>query len=107
MMQLRLLASHMVGDYVFQTNEQAIRKTEDVGQLLAHVATYTAAFIPTTLSSSASGRRRLLFLVSTFCVHLAIDHRRWASGAEWGPKPIMVDQSLHAIQLAILGELLK
>lgn len=103
---LDFLAAHMVGDYVLQTNEEAIRKTEELKPLLTHVAKYMAAFVPVVLSSNASWKRRTLFIVFTAYLHFATDRRRWASGKAWSPKPILVDQALHAIQLALLRRLL-
>jgi len=45
--------SHLVGDYLFQTDWQAAHKIEGLGSdpvarkaLLAHIATYTLAFVP-------------------------------------------------------------
>jgi Protein of unknown function (DUF3307) len=48
-----LLVSHLVGDYLLQTDWQAVHKRGGLGSnpvarkaLLSHVATYTLAFVP-------------------------------------------------------------
>lgn len=103
---LDILAGHMIGDYVFQTNEEAISKTSDKKALLSHVTKYTLAFIPVTLVSKANWYRKSIFIALLFGSHLLTDSRRWASGEKWKPKPILVDQALHAVQLTILKRLL-
>ena len=106
MRSIDLVAAHLVGDYVLQTNEQAVRKFEDRRARADHVTTYVACFLPVTLVSRAPVGRKLLFLVLLWLAHYATDSRRWASGKEWPPKPILVDQAAHAVQLAVLGRLL-
>lgn len=106
MRSIDLVAAHLVGDYVLQTNEQAVRKFEDSGVRAAHVTSYAACFLPVLLVSRAPVGSKLLFLVLLWLAHYATDSRRWASGEEWPPKPILVDQAIHAVQLAVLGRLL-
>ena len=51
---LALLVSHAVGDVLLQTDWQAVNKVRGLGDplarraLAAHIATYTAAFVPAT-----------------------------------------------------------
>lgn len=106
---LDILAAHLVGDYILQTNEEAINKTSSNKHLATHVLKYALAFVPVSLASgrSVSCRRKLAFLVILAVLHAGTDFRRWASGEEWSPKPILVDQAMHAVQLAILSRILK
>lgn len=106
MSALDALAAHMVGDYILQTNDEAVNKTTNKKALLTHVAKYTLAHVPVAVASDASYTRKGLYLAGTFITHAIIDHRRWVSGDDWPPKPILVDQSLHAVQLAVLERLL-
>lgn len=102
-----LLAAHMLGDYILQTNEEAINKFYDIEYLQSHVIKYMLAFVPVTLLSKRKVSDKICFLLLLYATHLITDSRRWASGEEWAPKPILVDQALHAIQLAILGRILR
>ncbi len=101
-----LLAAHMVGDYILQTNEEAMKKTMDVSKLLDHCFKYTLAFLPFVVTTNTSHHRKVAFLYAVFVTHILTDQKRWASGEEWPPKPILVDQALHAVQLAILRRIL-
>jgi len=98
---LTILACHMVGEYVTQTDWMAAHKLTDWRARLAHVATYTAGFTFVALQAQMSPARAAVFLLSIFVPHFIVDTRRWASGDVWPPKPIMVDQSIHAVCLAL------
>lgn len=93
----------MVGDYIVQNQWMANNKTKRVGALLVHVACYTACFIPVAWLFAPSFLSGLAFLAMLASLHALTDCRRWASGEAWPPKPILVDQALHAVQLAVLG----
>lgn len=127
---LFFVAFHMIGDYVTQTNWMArykmaagwptsTERCSDYGMLepaqhsrldreinaaevrTLHVFLYTLPFVILgilTLSSSQAFWSSL----SIFVPHWIIDCRRWASPDPWPPKPIMVDQALHALHLAIV-----
>lgn len=98
---LTLLAAHMVGDYVLQTDQQARTKLADWRPRAVHVSTYTLAFLP-----AVWGRPWdvvLTFLALVWVTHFITDSRRWASGKEWAPKPILVDQAIHLATLAVLA----
>jgi len=62
---LELLA-HLVGDYIIQTNKQAVLKRKSKKQALIHAATYTLPFLLLT--------RDLRRLVVIFGTHVVIDH---------------------------------
>jgi len=103
---LDILAAHMVGDYILQTNEEAVGKTDSLVLLAKHVGKYTLAHAVVGVVHGRSLRRGIVYTLSVGAVHAITDSRRWASGREWPPKPILVDQALHAVQLAALGRLL-
>lgn len=133
MIALWLIAAHMAGDYLLQTRWQAARKLDEPWVRLRHVTTYTAAFVPVVLlahGASWLAWGRVVFLVALFVLHFATDSRRfhstlgdavvWRLGpsqrterragfplgpSPWTPLPILIDQSLHLVQLAVLGSL--
>lgn len=94
---LDILAAHMIGDYILQTNWIAARKLEDWRVRTLHVTLYCLPFFVLT------GDWR--FLVGVWLTHFITDSRRWASGKHWAPKPILVDQTIHIASLAILVRL--
>jgi hypothetical protein len=106
MKSLDLIASHLVGDYVLQTNEEAVKKFTERDKLTSHVLKYTLAFVPCVLGSKVGRKRKVSFLALLALSHYLTDRKRWASGSEWPPKPILVDQTIHAVTLSILGRLL-
>jgi hypothetical protein len=103
---LDILAAHMLGDYILQTNEEAVGKTSSPSLLAKHVAKYC---IPHAIVGLVHGRsigRGIAYTLSIGATHAFIDHRRWASGEEWPPKPILVDQAIHSAQIALLARIL-
>ncbi len=106
MRDIDLIAAHLVGDYILQTNDEAVNKTKDFNKLLYHCVKYAFAFTPFLFATRKKNKHKDLFFILNFLSHMIIDHRRWASGEEWGPKPILVDQALHAVTLAILRRIL-
>lgn len=95
------IAFHMIGDFVTQTQWMANRKLEDWWARTIHVFVYSFPFwvlAKLTLTDVAG----FWFVFALFIPHWIIDCRRWASGDAWPAKPIMVDQSLHALHLAIV-----
>lgn len=133
MLGLTLLACHMVGDFVLQTRWQAARKLDDAGALMRHVLAYTVPFVPVAFIA-ASWVHALQFLLALFWLHFLTDSRRfystlgewiahrvgvwWLRRAgtvvedyvlppnPWPPMPLLIDQSLHVVQIAALGWLL-
>ncbi len=106
MKDIDLIASHLVGDYVLQTNEEAVKKFTEKNYLIRHVLKYTLAFIPGVIWNNSRRTRKICFLALLALSHYLTDRKRWASGAEWPPKPILVDQTIHAVQLALLRRIL-
>lgn len=147
MLPLYLLASHMVGDYLFQTRWQAAAKLKDPWTRSLHVSTYTLAFLPVAFLAP-HWQEAVTFLGLLAALHFATDSRRYlstfgdwfqwlcmndkrkideheklvphqtlgtirrrhltANGLKmppnpWEPMPIMVDQTLHVVQIAVLA----
>jgi hypothetical protein len=117
---LVLLAGHLLGDWVAQTDWQATSKTRSWAALAAHVASYhllmgPLLLIPVVRDGWPAGKALAALAVSAV-THALID-RRWpvralmrATGSpgfatvEWGV--IAVDQTLHLFILAMLAVLL-
>lgn len=106
MRSLDLLAAHLVGDYVLQTNYQATNKLSDPYARAEHVTTYHIPFLIAGVATRTHYGRLAAFLVLSWIAHFATDSRRWASGEEWPPKPILVDQAIHIATLTALNRVL-
>lgn len=114
---LALLASHLLGDWVVQTDEQATNKTRAWGALIGHVVRYhlvMAGFLLLpVLRDGWPLWRALVALAVSAASHAFID-RRWPvrrllvvvgspsfGTVEWGV--IAVDQALHLSVLAMIA----
>lgn len=126
MLSIWLIALHMLGDYILQTPTMAAFKLKDWKVRTIHVGCYTIPFAwfsavwlqfhtPVaaeylapyfTHGVSSNYTCWALFTIGVFTMHWVTDCRRWASPIPWAPKPIMVDQTLHLLQLAAAGLLL-
>ena len=115
---LVLLISHAVGDVLLQTDWQAINKVRGFADpvarkaLLAHIATYTVAFLPALvwIADRTAVWRALAVAAIVVIPHLAIDDGRfvrlWLREAKGATSPglgltIAVDQTVHV--LCLLG----
>jgi Protein of unknown function (DUF3307) len=115
------LVAHMVGDYLFQTDWQARHKrgglTGDrvaLRALLAHVTTYTIAFIPALIwiGSETDVVVAIVSAVLIFIPHLVVDDGRLvrfylarvkrADGFDVG-LAASVDQSFHVLSLSLVA----
>jgi hypothetical protein len=114
---LVLLVSHVVGDFVLQTEFQATRKSGGLGSdpearraLLAHIGTYTLAFVPAFVwlaDSLGAGVVGVALLVAG--PHLVQDDGRLVQAYVRGVKRsnvapgdlvfVMVDQAFHLVVL--------
>ena len=103
---LDLIAAHMVGDYILQTNHMAINKLQCWKTRAIHVTTYAIPFFGLMLLYEASLIQKVAFVVLLWLTHFVTDSRRWASAEGWAPKPILVDQTIHLATLAVLARLL-
>jgi hypothetical protein len=117
---LILLTSHLLGDWVAQSDWQATNKTRSWAALAAHVAGYHLVMgllllLPVLRDGWPAGKALAVVVVSA-ATHALID-RRWPVRAllrvagspgfatiEWGV--IAVDQALHLSILAMLAVLL-
>jgi Protein of unknown function (DUF3307) len=117
---LVLLAGHLLGDWVAQSDWQATSKTRSWAALAAHVVSYhllmgVLLLLP-ILRDGWPAWKALVVLVVSAATHAVID-RRWPVRAllaataspgfatvEWGV--IAVDQALHLTILALLAVLL-
>jgi Protein of unknown function (DUF3307) len=113
-----LLVSHLVGDYLLQTDWQAVHKRGGLGPdpvarraLLSHVATYTLAFVPALIW--LAGDLRPLAVVGV-AAGIAVPHMvqddgrllaiyvRRVKGCDIVAFPLVgaaVDQTMHIVAL--------
>jgi hypothetical protein len=114
---LVLLAGHLLGDWVVQSDKQATTKTHSWAAMAGHVASYHLVMggllvLPVVRDGWPAWRALVVLAVSAVS-HAVID-RRWpvrtllrATGSpgfatvEWGV--IAVDQALHLTILALLA----
>jgi hypothetical protein len=92
----------MAGDYIFQSARMAALKLTNWRIRLEHVAVYTACFSPVSLTTRSAWRAGG-FLAFVAISHFLTDSRRWRTSNPWPAMPILQDQSLHAVQLAVIG----
>ena len=111
--------SHQVGDYVFQTNWQAMHKRGGLGRdsvarraLLTHTLTYTLAYVPALIwVASSIGWKTLVVAAAITFPHLVQDDGRLLSAYVRRVKRLdpaanhaitgLVDQASHMV--ALLG----
>ncbi len=98
MVALMVLGLHMLGDYVTQTDRMAKEKLVNWRVRTLHVTVYTLPF----WAYGYFEHWAWWVPLAIFAAHWITDCRRWASGDKWASKPIMVDQTLHVLQLAII-----
>jgi hypothetical protein len=113
---LSLLASHLAGDFLVQTEWQAVNKTGGLREsrsrkaLLAHVIAYTASFSPALawIARRTSVQRALMVGGAVAIPHLLVDDGRlvevWVREVKRASQPppaltVAVDQSFHVICL--------
>jgi hypothetical protein len=115
------LVAHMVGDYLLQTDWQARNKRCGLGgdpvarrALLAHVTTYTLAFVPAFIwiADELDAVWAVVCAALIFLPHLVIDDGRVvreymtrvkrANGFEAG-LAASVDQSFHVLSLFLVA----
>lgn len=91
----------MAGDYLFQSQRMAALKLTDWRVRLRHVAVYTSCFGIVTLLGYGTLVCSILFLMWIAVNHFLTDSKRWRTDNPWPPMPIMVDQSMHMLQIAV------
>lgn len=79
MIALYLIASHMVGDYMFQNRWHAARKFTNRWERALHVAWYGCAFTPVVAFYAPSQLDGIAFVVLLVVLHFITDSRRYLS----------------------------
>jgi hypothetical protein len=105
LLSLWLIALHMLGDYLLQTDWMAANKLKSAWARTVHVFVYTLGFIPLGLVYTTTLPRAAGFVLLVYVTHWITDCRRWASDKAWPPKPILFDQAIHLLTLAVLGSI--
>lgn len=112
------VACHVAGDFLLQTEWQAITKVRGLGDrdgrraLFSHATTYTLAFVPVLIwvANDRSVGRAILVAALIAIPHILVDDghvlRGWMKNVKHAPNPapslsLMVDQSFHL--LCLLG----
>jgi hypothetical protein len=111
------VVAHLVGDYLFQTDWQAVNKRGGLGgnpqsrrALVSHVVTYTLAFVPGLIwLADDIGTAAIAVGAAIFFPHLIQDDGRLLSryiqtvkGCDYGSRPdifLAVDQTFHVLTL--------
>jgi hypothetical protein len=114
---LALLLSHVAGDFLLQTEWQALNKAGGLGRskesrraLRNHALTYTAAYVPALVWISGERGDALAIVLALLVTlpHMIVDDgrllRAWLHRVKHSPDPapglvIMVDQSWHLVML--------
>lgn len=96
-----LLAAHMTGDYLLQSKDMAARKLDDWWVRYVHTLVYTTVVGFALLWYADSEWQLVAAYLWVFVTHFITDSRRWRTGNPWPAMPILQDQSLHAVQLAV------
>lgn len=126
MLVLYLLAAHLIGDYLIQTRWQSVGKfgwtREAIGFRTRHVLGYLLPFTPVAFAYG-NALEATGFLAWLGVVHWYTDAQRivvtpgewlwWRVVAAnkkaklepnpWPSLPLAIDQTLHVIQIAVLG----
>lgn len=113
-----LLVGHLVGDFLFQTDDMAREKIKSWTWLLRHVSLYmvwpTAVLIAYTFLHDLAYWSLALAVIFLFGTHLVLDRRHftawWMGMVHIKPDhpwlPIVVDQVFHLVTLAIVAQAL-
>ncbi len=113
---LALLVSHLVGDFLLQTEWQAVNKVRGLGDpesrraLISHVTTYTLACVPALvwIGDRTTAGRALAVGALVAVPHLLVDDghlvRAWLREVKHADRPalglmIAVDQTFHVVCL--------
>ena len=109
-------ACHVAGDFLLQTEWQAVTKVRGLGDpdgrraLLTHATTYACAFVPVLIwvANDRTVARAIVVGVLIWLPHIVVDDghalRGWMHTVKHAPNPapslsLMVDQSWHLVCL--------
>ena len=113
-----LLLGHLIGDFLFQTDNMAKRKPQNWRWLVGHVSLYMVTITVIIVAYGLSHVLPVWLPVAAwlfiFATHVILDKRsftaRWMRMAGTSPDhpwlPIVVDQTFHLITLAIVAQAL-
>lgn len=110
------VACHVVGDFLLQTEWQAITKVRGLSDpegrraLFSHATTYMLAFVPVLIwvAAERSVARAIVVALLIAIPHIAVDDGRalrgWMTNVKHAPNAapglrLMVDQSFHLVFL--------
>lgn len=102
MIALQILAAHMLGDFVLQTDHQAMNKFTSWRARAAHVTTYCVPFLIIALLHGATPLRMAAFMALLWSSHFVIDMRRWKGPDAPLWLQIAADQTFHVVTLAFI-----
>lgn len=104
MVGLDIVAAHIAGDFLLQTDWMAARKLTCAWARAWHVSAYS---LPLALVALLHGSllHAALFVALVWVSHYVIDSHRWTFGSVWPHKALVVDQALHLLTLAALVRL--
>lgn len=91
---MKSLLAHLVGDYILQTQYEAVEKTKRWLPAATHAAKYTAAFLPLTRNPKA-----LAVIGGT---HMVLDHYRLAKHVNWARNQL-APKAYRAVGLENMG----
>jgi hypothetical protein len=106
MIALQLLACHMLGDFILQTDAQAREKFSNWRARAVHVTTYSLPFVIVALLHGGTPLRMVAFMALLWSSHFVIDMRRWKKPDAPLWLQIAADQTLHIVVLAIIVSIL-
>lgn len=106
MRSIDLIACHLIGDYVLQSDDMAKRKLTDARIRASHVAWYHLPFLVAGVAARTNPARLAAFLILSGAAHFITDSKRWLPNDEWPPGTIINDQAIHLTTLAVLNRVL-
>lgn len=113
-----LLVGHLIGDFLFQTDNMAKHKPQDWRWMLGHLSLYmvtiTIIIVAYGLSHTLPVWLPIAAWLFVFGTHIILDRRSftawWMRLVKTSPShpwlPIVVDQIFHVITLAIVAQAL-
>lgn len=103
MRSIDLIACHLIGDYVLQSDEMAKLKLTAPAIRAAHVVRYHVPFLVAGIVTRTNPARLAAFLILSGAAHFITDSKRWLPNDEWPPGTILNDQAIHIATLALLN----